>query len=73
MTCNLLATYAWDSPLFNLNSFILSLKMINQLLKNLYIYYLGIKEMFTNDGEWDKKSFIIERIDAKNIENYFQF
>ena len=34
---------------------------------------IGIKGMFTNDGEWDKKSFIIERIDAKNIENYFQF
>ena len=34
---------------------------------------IGIKGMFTNAGEWNKKSFIIERIDAKNVENYFNF
>lgn len=34
---------------------------------------IGIEGMFTNNGEWNQKSFIIERIDAKNVENHFGF
>ena len=46
-----------------------TLEDIEMDLKNLG--YKGILD--SNHGVWDKKSFIIPRIDAKNIETFFKF